>query len=556
MIRRPPRSTLFPYTTLFRSTFLRWIGSSRKRSRSASNFARKISGTPGRMYTLRIRIVGKRRGSPPTSSAPSGVSVIWRCASFSPSRSWPSRAATRSGWRTTPTPIARATPSIVTSSCVGPTPPDVNTRSYSQLWAATSRAINSTSSGMTEIRRTSTPSWRSSRQRYAALASAILPDRISLPMRTMPAVFGMPPRFYHRRSAMLQCPRARRGFPSSLRLGARARRLLRLRRGHEPGAGARRDERLRRAPGPQGDARERRARRRRDPGARPRGALLQRERRRPRAPRRGRDRDGARPRRPRRRGRAARSPPLARVRHAHALHRRPDQGRRHAGPDGHDARRDGAQPRVLDAGGRGARDRRAGASRHLLDHRERHRRRRRRRNRRVTYLQGVVLGVVQGLTEFLPVSSSGHLILVPIVFGWPDQGLAFDAVMHLGTLAALLAYFRRELVALIPGTSRSGITITAGLLTGVDRATAARFAFLLGIPITAGAGSLKALQLAKAGLPPGELGPLLVALLTAFLAGWCAVWFLVSYLRTRSLTPFVIYRVLLALAIALVVLRG
>ena len=263
----------------------------------------------------------------------------------------------------------------------------------------------------------------------------------------------------------------------------------------------------------------------------------------------------------------------------------------------------------------------------------------------MTYLQWVVLGVVQGLTEFLPVSSSGHLILVPHVFGWPDQGLAFDAVMHLGTLAALLAYFRRELVALvtgelsrglgakvlvatvpgalvgvalgklieahlrwpgvialstgawalvmwvadrlavrasdgagdplerigwgqgivigcaqavalIPGTSRSGITITAGLLTGVDRATAARFAFLLGIPITAGAGSLKALQLAKAGLPPGELGPLLVALLTAFLAGWCAVWFLVGYLRTRSLTPFVIYRVVLALAIALVVLRG
>src|SRR2546428_707905 len=445
-------------------------------------------------------------------------------------------------------------------------------------------------------------------------------------MRTMPAVFGMPPRFYHRRSAVLQCPRARRGFRSSLRLGARGRRLLRLRRGHEPGAGARRDERLRRAPGPQGDARERRARRRRDPGARPRGALLQRERRRPRAPRRGRDRDGARPRRPRRRGRAARSPPLARVRHAHALHRRPDHGRRHAGPDGHDARRDGA-------------------SRHLLDHRERHRRRRRRRNRRVTCLQGVVLGVVQGLTEFLPVSSSGHLILVPIVFGWPDQGLAFDAVMHLGTLAALLAYFRRELVALvtgelsrglgarilvatvpgalvgvalgklieahlrspgvialstgawalvmwvadrravrapdgagdplerigwgqgivigcaqavalIPGTSRSGIPVTAGLLTRVDRAPAARFAFLLGIPITAGAGSLKALQLAKAGLPPGELGPLLVALLTAFVAGWCAVWFLVGYLRTRSLTPFVIYRVLLALAIALVVLRG
>ena len=263
----------------------------------------------------------------------------------------------------------------------------------------------------------------------------------------------------------------------------------------------------------------------------------------------------------------------------------------------------------------------------------------------MTYTQGVVLGLVQGLTEFLPVSSSGHLILVPHVFGWQDQGLAFDAVMHLGTLAALLAYFRGELVgmatgalsrrlaallvlatipgavvgvileklieaklrsplliacttagwaivmwiadrraaapskapgdalervslgqaltvgsaqalALIPGTSRSGITITAGLLSGFDRATAARFAFLLGIPITAGAGTLKALHLVKEGLPPGEAGPLAAALITAFVSGWFAVWFLVSYLKTRSLRPFVIYRLALALVIFLVILRG
>jgi undecaprenyl-diphosphatase len=262
----------------------------------------------------------------------------------------------------------------------------------------------------------------------------------------------------------------------------------------------------------------------------------------------------------------------------------------------------------------------------------------------VTYTQGVVLGLVQGLTEFLPVSSSGHLILVPHVFGWPDQGLGFDAVMHLGTLAALLAYFRRELMgmvsgalsrrlavllilatipggvagvlleklvesrlrsplliacttagwgiimwiadrraapaprmpgdplervslgqaltvggaqalALIPGTSRSGITITAGLFSGFDRATAARFAFLLGIPITAGAGGLKLLHLLKEGLPPGDGGPLTAALITAFVSGWFAVWFLVSYLKTRSLQPFVIYRLLLALVIFLVVLR-
>src|SRR5207247_4757517 len=102
-----------------------------------------------------------------------------------------------------------------------------------------------------------------------------------------------------------------------------------------------------------------------------------------------------------------------------------------------------------DARGRGARHRGPGPTRHVLDHGQRDRRRRRRRYRRVTYTQGVVLGLVQGLTEFLPVSSSGHLILVPYLFGWPDQGLAFDAVMHLGTLPALVAYFRRELLGMV-----------------------------------------------------------------------------------------------------------
>jgi undecaprenyl-diphosphatase len=263
----------------------------------------------------------------------------------------------------------------------------------------------------------------------------------------------------------------------------------------------------------------------------------------------------------------------------------------------------------------------------------------------VTYTQGVVLGLVQGLTEFLPVSSSGHLILVPHLFGWPDQGLAFDAVMHLGTLAALLAYFRGELlgmasgtlsvrlvailavatipgavagvlfervvaaelrsplviaastaawamvmwaadrraaaaprapgdplervswaqglvvgfaqaIALIPGTSRSGITITAGLLGGVDRSTAARFSFLLGIPITMAVGAHKAVHLASVGLPSGELGPLLAALAAAFVSGWFAVWLLVSYLKTRSLRPFVVYRLLLALGILAITLRA
>ncbi len=262
----------------------------------------------------------------------------------------------------------------------------------------------------------------------------------------------------------------------------------------------------------------------------------------------------------------------------------------------------------------------------------------------MTYPQAMVLGVVQGLTEFLPVSSSGHLILVPRVFGWPDQGLAFDAAMHLGTLAALLAYFRRELadlasgalsarvgalllvaslpalavgfllnrwieahlrwpliiaaatafwavvmwiadrqarqtpatreplegvgwgqglavgcaqaLALIPGTSRSGITITAALLGGVDRATAARFSFLLGIPVTAAAGGYKLLQLLRAGVPADEGGPLLIAVLAAFVSGWIAVWFLVTYLKRHSLQPFVLYRLLLAAAIVALIARG
>jgi undecaprenyl-diphosphatase len=262
----------------------------------------------------------------------------------------------------------------------------------------------------------------------------------------------------------------------------------------------------------------------------------------------------------------------------------------------------------------------------------------------VSYTQAVVLGIVQGLTEFLPISSSGHLILVPHVFGWPDQGLAFDAVMHLGTIAALLAYFRDELlalvtgemsrrlgviivvatipagvagllfgdfvetslrstaviaastafwacvmwaadrqaraavaidggdplervsgpqgigvgfaqaIALIPGTSRSGITITTGLIAGLDRATAARFSFLLGIPVTAAAGALEMLRVLRDGLPAGDTGPLAAALLAAFGSGWFAVWFLVNYLKRRSLVPFVVYRLVLA-AVILAVLR-
>jgi undecaprenyl-diphosphatase len=267
----------------------------------------------------------------------------------------------------------------------------------------------------------------------------------------------------------------------------------------------------------------------------------------------------------------------------------------------------------------------------------------------MTYLQGLVLGVVQGVTEFLPISSSGHLVLVPYLLGWPDQGLAFDAVMHLGTIAALVAYFRLELLtmvaapgdggsaassrrlavlllvatlpaalaglafeevvqtrlrlplvvavstlvwalvmlaadrlaarmqdatrgeqnvgwgqglltgcaqalALIPGTSRSGITITAALFSGLDRATAARFSFLLGIPVTAAAGAVKTLQLLRTGVPADDRGPLAVALLAAFVSGWASVWFLVNYLQRNSLVPFVVYRIALGIILIAIVL--
>jgi len=254
----------------------------------------------------------------------------------------------------------------------------------------------------------------------------------------------------------------------------------------------------------------------------------------------------------------------------------------------------------------------------------------------MTPLHAVVLGIVQGATEFLPISSSGHLILVPRLLGWPDQGLAFDAAVHLGTVLALLIYFGAELrrlaagvlegqpadrrlaaaivlgsipaglaglafqhvieeqlrsvtvvavstivwafvlwwadrraarnrvgdlrevgigralvvglaqpLSLIPGTSRSGITLSAGLFAGLDRPTAARFAFLLGLPVTLAAGLLQMRTLVGAP-PPGEgLGVIALGVITSFVAGIAAIRFLVNYLQRRTLLVFVVYRIVL-----------
>jgi undecaprenyl-diphosphatase len=256
----------------------------------------------------------------------------------------------------------------------------------------------------------------------------------------------------------------------------------------------------------------------------------------------------------------------------------------------------------------------------------------------MTLIQIIVLALIQGLTEFLPVSSSAHLILGSKVFGWPDQGLVFDVATHLGTLFAVLVYFRRELVemvqawlgpvrneadhrhramavylalasipallvgalahelvelylrdvriiawttvgfglllwladamgskhrsleelglkgaivigvaqalALIPGASRSGITITAGRFLGFSPEAAARFSFLLAIPVVAAAGGYGALRVAG-GDTHIDWTQFTLALVLAALAGWLCIAAFLALLKRVGLMPFVIYRLLL-----------
>lgn len=255
------------------------------------------------------------------------------------------------------------------------------------------------------------------------------------------------------------------------------------------------------------------------------------------------------------------------------------------------------------------------------------------------WLQVVVLALLQGLTEFLPISSSAHLILPAQLFGWADQGLAFDMVVHLGTLMAVIGYFRHELqqmtagswqglqqrrlnadlhlllmvglatvpavlagffakdliagqlrdetvviatttvlfagllglaeltgshrrqmaqigaglalliglfqvLALVPGTSRSGITITAGLLLGLTRQDAARFSFLLSIPVILGACLLMLLDLLTAPVAVAWR-PLLLAFVLAAIAAYATIHFFLALLERVGMMPFVIYRLLL-----------
>lgn len=249
-------------------------------------------------------------------------------------------------------------------------------------------------------------------------------------------------------------------------------------------------------------------------------------------------------------------------------------------------------------------------------------------------LQVVVLAIVQGVTEFLPISSSAHLILASRVAGWPDQGLAFDVAVHLGSLVAVLAYFRRELgdmargairlrrdaattllskvavatlpvvvagllfkpwietelrsttviaaatigfalalwwadrhrseardehgltfpqaaligvaqaIALIPGTSRAGITITAALLLGLSRQGAARFSFLLAIPAIAGAALLTMADATGTGVS-APWGDLALGFALAALCAYACIAGFVALVNRIGLTPFVLYRIAL-----------
>lgn len=255
----------------------------------------------------------------------------------------------------------------------------------------------------------------------------------------------------------------------------------------------------------------------------------------------------------------------------------------------------------------------------------------------------VILAFVQGITEFLPISSSAHLILVPVFTGWQDQGLAIDVAMHIGTLAAVILYFRKDVmqilrgagdvvgrrssadarlalqlviatlpvvvlgflfkeqisldwrsplliavttavfglllwkadrgadrltgtildltwkmaliiglmqaVALLPGVSRSGITMTAALLLGLCRTESARFSLLLSIPTTAAAGALGMIDLVRSN-DAALQGQAVVAAVLAFGSALLAISVLMRWLKTASFMPFVIYRLVLAALLA------
>lgn len=268
----------------------------------------------------------------------------------------------------------------------------------------------------------------------------------------------------------------------------------------------------------------------------------------------------------------------------------------------------------------------------------------------IGWLEAIILGVVQGLTEFLPISSSAHILIVSQLFGWSDPGAAFTAVSQIGTECAVLLYFRRDLariliawsgsirhptrprnadarmgwyiiigtipiamlgvtfahqietaarnlilvastlivfgivlgiadrfgrkrigldglrardavifgfgqaLALIPGVSRSGATISTGLALGYTREAATRYAFLLAIPAVLASGIFEATKIGGEGTV--SWGPTILATVIAFAIGYAVIAWLLRYVATHSYTPFVIYRIALGIVVLLLVAFG
>ena len=275
----------------------------------------------------------------------------------------------------------------------------------------------------------------------------------------------------------------------------------------------------------------------------------------------------------------------------------------------------------------------------------------------MTIVQAIILGIVQGLTEFLPISSSGHLLLVPWLFNWhfllenPDLNKTFDVALHLGTFVAVVLYFWREIgrlirawvrsisrrslgepearlawllivstipaafagvlledfitntlgkpwmigvalivfagfmylidhvakldrdlealtwldalligvaqaLALLPGVSRSGITMMVGLLVRLDRESAARYSFLMSIPVIGGAAAYKGLEVARDGLPSGTATPFIAGMVAAALSGIAAIWFTLAYLKRHNFNLFVVYRIVVGVGVLILIVAG
>jgi undecaprenyl-diphosphatase len=263
-------------------------------------------------------------------------------------------------------------------------------------------------------------------------------------------------------------------------------------------------------------------------------------------------------------------------------------------------------------------------------------------------LQIVVLAIVQGITEFLPISSSGHLILVPYFTNWPDQGLEFDLAVHIGTLTAIVAYFRKTLaamardwvlsvaqrrqvgesrlawavlfgtipagvvgvlfrhdiettlrsplvvacttvgyallllaadwrrgerdehsigwldvvvigcaqaLALVPGTSRSGVTMTAGLFRNLSREAAARFSFLLAVPVMTAAGLAEVAGYAgESAAGPVDTRAVVLGLAVSAVTGFACIHYFMKWLTRFGMLPYVIYRLVLGAVLFVVLL--